>query len=202
MLITTSKPPNCRTAALSPAIIVSRAVRSIAAVMTISADEAFTASALVSSAPAVFMSAIDDVTAALGDLNCHFAADAAAAADDNHDLAAELLFRRHALQLGFLERPVLDPERLRPRQGDVVVEALEVLRLLGTTDLRQCPSRTALIVQRIRAGHHVDGVDEELGRDPRLALVLAEPEQPEARDDDDRRVRVAQCGRALSAHAL
>jgi hypothetical protein len=38
----------------------------------------------------------------------------------------------------------------------------------------------------------VNGVDEEFRRDARLALVLAEAEQPEAGDDDDRRIAVAQ----------
>ena len=41
----------------------------------------------------------------------------------------------------------------------------------------------------------MDRVHEELGRDARFALVLAEPEQPEARDHDDRWVRVAKRGR-------
>ena len=64
----------------------------------------------------------DDVPAALGDLERDLAADAAAAADDDDDLPAELLLGRHPLQLGLLERPVLDAERLGPRQRDVVVE--------------------------------------------------------------------------------
>ena len=135
----------------------------------------------------------DDVAAALRDLQRHLAADAAGAADDDHHLARELLLRRHPLQLGFLERPVLDPERFQPRQRDVVAEDLEFLRLLLAPDLRH---RTRIagagVFQRVGSLHHVDGVDEELRRDPRLALVLAEPEQPETRNDHDRRVAVAQ----------
>ena len=46
--------------------------------------------------------------------------------------------------------------------------------------------------ERVRARHHVNRVDEELRRDARLALVLAEAEQPEPGDHDDRRVRIAE----------
>jgi hypothetical protein len=35
-------------------------------------------------------------------------------------------------------------------------------------------------LERVAPLHHVDRVDEELRRDPRLALVLAEPEEAEA----------------------
>jgi hypothetical protein len=86
--MTESNPPNCSTAARSPA---ARALR---------------------------------------DLQRDLAPDAAAAADDHDDLAAELLLGRHALELRLLERPVLDAERLGARQRHVIVEALEVLRLL------------------------------------------------------------------------
>ena len=68
----------------------------------------------------------------------HFAADAAAAADhDHHDLAAELGFGGHPLQLRFLERPVFDAERFRARQRDVVVELFELSGLLRSSRLRQ-----------------------------------------------------------------
>jgi hypothetical protein len=40
----------------------------------------------------------------------------------------------------------------------------------------------------------VNRVDEELRRDPRFALVFAEAEDPERRNHDDRRVRVAERG--------
>ena len=83
-----------------------------------------------------FRSADDDVRAALRQLQRDLPADAARAADDQRDLAAELLLGRHPLQLGFLERPVLDAERLEPRQRHVVVEAPELRRLLGTPRLR------------------------------------------------------------------
>ena len=68
----------------------------------------------------------DDVRAALRQLQGHFPADAAAAADDERDLAAEFPLGRHALQLGLFERPVFDSERFEPRQRHVVVEAGEV----------------------------------------------------------------------------
>ncbi len=90
--------------------------------MPISADERAAASAHAASAPARFTVGDDDVRAAAGELERDFAADAAAAADDHRDLPAELLLGRHPLQLGLLERPVLDAERFRPRQRDVVVE--------------------------------------------------------------------------------
>ena len=48
------------------------------------------------------------------------------------------------------------------------------------------------VAERVRARHHVNRVDEELRRDARLALVLAEAEQPEPGDDDDRGVRITQ----------
>jgi hypothetical protein len=62
-------------------------------------------------------------------------ADAAAAADDERDLPAELALGRHALQLRLFERPVFDAERFASRQRDVVVEALERLRLLRVARL-------------------------------------------------------------------
>jgi hypothetical protein len=95
------------------------------------------------------------------------------------------------LKLRFLQRPVLDPECLEPRQPDVVVKRLELLRLLGAPDLRQRPRR-AFSFQRSRALHHMDGVDEELRRDARFALVLAEAEQAKTGNHDDRGIAVAQ----------
>ncbi len=56
----------------------------------------------------------------------HFAADAASASNDQRDLTAELSFGRHALQLGFFQRPVFDAERFRTRQGHVVLETDEL----------------------------------------------------------------------------
>ena len=120
------------------------------------------------------------------------AADAARAADHDDDLAAEFPFGRHPLQLGFFERPVFDAEGLRPRQRDVVPEVLELPRLLGAARLRHRSGLAVGVLERVRTRHHVDGVDEELRGDPRFALVLAEPEQPEAGDDHDRRIGVAQ----------
>ena len=127
-----------------------------------------------------------------GELQRDLAADAAAAADDEHDLPAEFLLRRHALKLRLFERPVLDAERLRAGQRDVVVERLELRVLLGPPRLPVGLGVAALVFERVGARHDVNGVDEELGRDARLALVLREPEQPEAGDQDDRRIRAAQ----------
>ena len=139
-----------------------------------------------------------DVPAALGDLQRHFPPDAAGAADDDHDLAAEFLLGRHPLQLGLFERPVFDPERLEPRQRDVVAEDLELLRLLRAPDLRHRgggvmpPSASSSAFAPLITWM---ALTKNSRRDARLALVLAEPEQPEAGDDDDRRVAVAEGGR-------
>ena len=65
------------------------------------------------------------------------AADAASASDDHDDLAAELCLRRHALQLGFFERPVFDAEGFGAGQGDVIVKLFELLRLLRVASLWQ-----------------------------------------------------------------
>jgi hypothetical protein len=40
----------------------------------------------------------------------NFAADPAGTSDDERDLAAEFRFRWHALQLGFFQRPILNPK--------------------------------------------------------------------------------------------
>ena len=52
----------------------------------------------------------------------HFAADAAAAADDQRDAPAEFLLRRLAADLGLFHRPVLDAEGLDGRQRNIVAE--------------------------------------------------------------------------------
>ena len=143
-------------------------------------------------------------------------ADAATTANDQRDLPAELALRRHALQLRLLERPVLDAERLGSWQRDVIVKALEFL--LRPPRLRQrersvCRNRGGTIApvalrtlgsnriepglalfERRRAGHHMDGVDEELRGDPRFTFVSAEAEHTERRNHDDRRVRIPQGG--------
>ncbi len=99
-----------------------------------------------------------------------FLADAAAGADDDDDLAREFLFRRHALQLRFLEQPVFDVERLLLRQRDVFVD-------------------------RLGAAHDFDGAVVELGGDARFGFVLAPGDHAEAGNQHDRRIRVAHRGR-------
>ncbi len=54
----------------------------------------------------------DDVGALAREQQSDFATDSAGASNDESDLAAELRFRGHALQLGFFESPILDAERL------------------------------------------------------------------------------------------
>ncbi len=97
----------------------------------------------------------DDVRALPDQPQGDFAADAAARADHGDDLPGEFLLRRHALQLGLLEQPVLDVEGLLERQGDVGID-------------------------RLGAAHDLDGAAVELGRDARFALVLAPGDQAEA----------------------
>ena len=135
------------------------------------------------------------VGAAPGQLHHHVAADAARAAHHQGHLAAELALRRHPLQLGLLERPILDAKRLQPRQRHVIAVAGEVLGLLRHLGLGHRPDVGRGALERVGAGHHVDGVDEELGGDSRLALVLGEAEQAEPRHHHDRRVGVAQLRR-------
>ena len=93
-------------------------------------------------------------------------ADARAGAGDQGHPSGERLRRRHPLQLGLLERPVLDPE------------------LLALVD-------RGVGGDRLGAAHHVDGVDVELAGHARGLLVLAEREHPDAGDQHDRRVRTA-----------
>ncbi len=94
---------------------------------------------------------------------------------------------------------VLDAERLRARQRDVVLEAGELSRLLGAARLGQGSAvggaRRAVKPERVCPRHHVNGVDEELRGDARFALVLAEAEQAQTRNDHHRRVRIAQLRR-------
>ena len=83
----------------------------------------------------------DDMRAFASEQEGHLAANAAAASDDQNDFAAEFRFGRHALQFGLFERPVFDAECFRTRQGNVVMEARERLRLVGTSGLRIADER-------------------------------------------------------------
>ena len=74
--------------------------------------------------------------------------------------------RRPALQLGLLQRPVLDAE------------------LLGLRDRR-------VGRDRLGAAHHVDGVDVELARHPGGLLVGAEREHADAGHEHDGRIGAA-----------
>ena len=82
----------------------------------------------------------DDVRAFPREQQRHLAADAAAAADDQHDLAAELGLGGHPLQLRLFERPVLDAERFRSRQRDVVVELFELAACSGRRACGRAPA--------------------------------------------------------------
>ena len=93
-------------------------------------------------------------------------ADAAGGAGDQRDPGGERLGLRHPLELGLLERPVLDAELLRLVDRGVRREAL------GPT-------------------HHVDRVDVELAGHAGGLLVLAEAEHPDAGHQHDQRVGAA-----------
>ena len=122
-------------------------------------------------------------------------ADAVSAADNQTDAAAERLRRRHALQLGFLEGPVLDVEGLAARERDVVRHRREARRLRAALRLRERALRRAPAAQGARPGHHADRVPVELGRVARLPAVGAEGEHPDAGHEHHRRVRVAEARR-------
>ena len=104
-------------------------------------------------------------------------ADAGGGAGDQGDPGGERLRRRHPLELGLLERPVLDPELLRLVDGRVRRDAL-------------------------RPAHHVDRVDVELPRHAGGLLVLAEAEHPDARHEHDQRVCPADGRRVLGRVAV
>ena len=107
----------------------------------------------------------DDVRAAGGELQRRLAADTAAAADNQRHGAAQFALGRLPPQFRFFKRPVLDAKRLRSRQRNVVMKGARHGR----------PG----ILQRRRTCHDVKSVDEELGRDSRLALVFAKSKHAE-----------------------
>ena len=116
------------------------------------------------------------------------------------DLTAELCFSRHALQLGLFEGPILNPECFGAGQGHVVVKVRELLRLFRTPCLRQRMSDVA-VLQGVRSCHHMDGVDEELGGDPRLFLVFAKAEEAEPGTMTTEGLESRSLGESLEAHS-
>ena len=124
----------------------------------------------VDSAASLIQVDAHDVRAILDESMRCLLADAAAGADDDDNLPGEFLFRWHALQLRFLEEPILDVERLLLRQCDVFVDCLS-------------------------AAHHFHGTVVELRCHTRLGFVLAPGDHAETRNENDRRVWVAHRGR-------
>ena len=177
-----STPPNARTVARSAAAMLSRDARSSAAGHApFPATTAPRRRAPRASACLAVLIGDDDVRAALRQQQRDLPADAAATADDERDLAAELALRRHPLELRLFERPVLDAERLGSRQRDVIVKARELASPApAASRLRHDVGRAAVAFERLRAGHHVNRVDEELRRDPRFTFVLPKPNTPSA----------------------
>ena len=97
-----------------------------------------------------------DAGALGGELGGDGLADAGRGAGDQRDAGGQRLGLRHPLELGLLERPVLDAELLGLVDGGVRREALG-------------------------AAHHVDGVDVELAGHAGGLLVLAEGEHARRR---------------------
>src|SRR6266478_1772557 len=93
-------------------------------------------------------------------------ADAAGAAGDEGDAAGQAPGLRHALQLGLLEQPVLDVERLLLGQAHVPIDGAG-------------------------AAHDVDGIDVELPRAPGGGLVLGVGQHAHPGDEVDDRVGIA-----------
>ena len=176
MLTTASMPPKRSMVARKAPAMLSRDVKSNAVPSTISFDDSVAASFATSSA-SLRSYRHDDVGAALG---------SSSATSRPMPLApptTTTILRLNSrsggmLQLGFFERP-FDLERLGPRQCDVVLEALELGRLRRVLRLGAGRHIGARGAERIGARHHVNRVDEELGRDARFALVLAETEESE-----------------------
>ena len=77
----------------------------------------------------------------------HGLADAVARADDNHHAALHLALGGHAFQLGLFEQPVFNVERLLLRKRHVLVD-------------------------RLRAAHHLNGAVVELSRDARFTFIF------------------------------
>ena len=120
---------------------------------------------------------------------CRFSTDSAGSADNQDDLAAELRFGRHALQLGLFQRPIFDAERLVSRECNVIVEMRELFRLLRSSRLRQRMLRVGVfrrtVLKGIRAGHHTNGIGEELCCDSCFLLILAESKKADAGNNDN-----------------
>ena len=70
------------------------------------------------------------------------------------------------------------------------MELSELLRVLAVTGLRQRMAEFS-ILQRVRARHDVNGVDEELGCDACFFLILSKAKQTQARNDHNRGIRIS-----------
>ena len=101
-----------------------------------------------------------------GETQRDFAPDAAARADYRDDLTRQLLFRRHALELGFFQQPVFDIESFLLGQGDITPD-------------------------RLRAAHDLHRAAIKLRRDARLALIFAPGNEAQARNQKYRGIRIA-----------
>ena len=112
-----------------------------------------------------------------GELGGDGLADAGRGAGDQRDAGGQRLGLGHPLELGLLQRPVLDAELLRLVDRGVRREALG-------------------------AAHHVDRVDVELPGHPGGLLVLAEAEHPDAGHQHDQRVGAADRGRVRGGVAV
>ena len=91
--------------------------------------------------------------------------DAGACTNDDHDLPGEFFFRRHTLELGLLQQPILDVECFLLRQRDIGIDGL------GTA-------------------HHFDRAIVKLSRHAGFGLILAPGNHAQTGDEHHGRVRI------------
>ena len=133
----------------------------------------------------------EQMRALAGEEKSDFPSNAAGAADNQSDLAAELRFRGHALEFGFFESPIFDAESFGARKSDVIVKVRELPGLLGAASLRQRMGDFA-VFESVGAGHHVNGVDEELCGDARFFFVFAKAEESDSGNNHYGRIGIAE----------
>ena len=69
----------------------------------------------------------DDMCAFLGEQQDCLSAYSTSTTNHKEDLATEFHLGRHALKLGFFERPVLNPKRFGTRECNIIMELLKAL---------------------------------------------------------------------------
>ena len=116
--------------------------------------------------------------------------------------AAELALGRHPLQLGFLQRPVLDAERLGARQRDVIVKARELGCLFRAPRLRQRVRRRGGSSSAVAPAITWIALTKNSVVIRASRLSLREPEDADPGNDDHRWIRVPKRRRVRVANDL